>query len=113
MDLQMAGRTIMGLDASRGQKMCDHYMGPPSLGSSKALACMQEVQEQCYKLGIPLKTRHREVAPGQYEFAPYFGTVTSQIDQNMMLMQIMEEVAVTYNLACLVHEKPFDGVNGS
>jgi glutamine synthetase len=92
--------------------MCDHYMSPPN-ATSPPLGAMREIQRQAYQMGIPLITRHREVAPGQYEFAPYFGCVTQQIDQNLMLMQIMEEVAVTYDLACLVHEKPFDGVNGS
>jgi glutamine synthetase len=113
LDLQMAGRTIMGMDAPRGQEMCDHYMGPPSLGSNAALACMQEVQDQCYKLGIPLRTRHREVAPNQYEFAPFFGTVTTQIDQNLIVMQILEEVASNHGFACLVQEKPFNNINGS
>jgi len=112
-DLQMAGRTLMGMDAPRGQEMCDHYMGPPSLGNNGALACMQEVQDECYKLGIPLKTRHREVAPNQYEFAPFFGTATTQIDQNVMVMQILEEVASKHGLACLLQEKPFDNINGS
>ena len=88
--------------------MCDHYMAPPSL-TSAALACMQEVQEQCFLLGIPLRTRHREVAPNQYEFAPLYGTVTTQIDQNLMVMQILEEVSVKYGLAALLHEKPFQG----
>jgi glutamine synthetase len=112
-DLQMAGRTVMGMDAPRGQEMCDHYMGPPSLGNNAALACMQEAQEECYKLGIPLKTRHREVAPNQYEHAPYFGTATTQIDQNLMVMQILEETASMYDMACLFQEKPFNNVNGS
>jgi len=112
-DLQMAGRTLIGMDAPRGQEMCDHYMGPPSLGNSPALACMQEVQEQCFKLGIPLKTRHREVAPNQYEHAPYFGAVTTQIDQNLVVMQILEEVASKHGLAALLQEKPFNNVNGS
>ena len=111
-DLQLAGRTVLGKVAARGQEMCDHYMAPPN-ATSPPLGAMREIQRQAYQMGIPLITRHREVAPGQYEFAPYFGFVTTQIDQNLMLMQIMEEVAVSYNLACLVHEKPFDGVNGS
>ena len=68
-DLQMTGRTVMGRLGVRGQEMCDHYMAPPSL-ASPALACMQEIQEQCFAMGIPLRTRHREVAPNQYEFAP-------------------------------------------
>lgn len=111
-DLQMTGRTVIGRLGVRGQEMCDHYMAPPSL-ASPALACMQEIQEQCFAMGIPLRTRHREVAPNQYEFAPLFGFVTTQVDQNIMVMQIIEEVAVRYGLAALLQEKPFDQVNGS
>jgi len=81
-------------------------MAPPSL-TSPALACMQEIQNQCFKMGIPLRTRHREVAPNQYEFAPLYGSVTTQIDQNLVVMQIIEEVAVQYGLAALLQEKPF------
>ena len=68
---------------------------------------MQEIQQQCLKLGIPLRTRHREVAPNQYEFAPMYGSVTTQIDQNIAVMQIIEEVAVKHGLTALLHEKPF------
>jgi glutamine synthetase len=112
LDLMMTGRTIMGADAPRGQEMCDHYMASPS-SATAALACMQEIQAQCFRLGIPLVTRHREVAPNQYEFAPQFGTATTQIDQNVTLMQIIEEVAPQYGLAALLQEKPFNNVNGS
>merc|ERR1719343_476372 len=111
-DLQLAGRTIIGKDAPRGQEMCDHYMAPPSL-ANPALACMQEIQDECWRLGIPLKTRHREVAPNQYEFAPLYGVNTTQIDQNLMVMQIIEEVAARHGLAALLQEKPFNEVNGS
>lgn len=111
-DLQFSGRTVLGKLPSRGQELCDHYMAPPSL-SSPALACMQQIQDECFKMGIPLKTRHREVAPNQYEFAPMFGTVTTQIDQNLMVMQIIDEVSVQHGLAAVLHEKPFQGVNGS
>jgi len=111
-DLQLAGRTIMGKDAPRGQEMCDHYMAPPSL-ANPALACMQEIQDECWRLGIPLKTRHREVAPNQYEFAPLYGYNTTQIDQNLMVMQIIEEVSARHGLAALLQEKPFNDVNGS
>lgn len=110
LDLQMAGRTVIGKQAPRGQEMCDHYMAPPN---QYALECMKAIQDECFLLGIPLRTRHREVAPNQYEFAPLFGYATSQIDQNLMVMQISEEVAARYNLACLFQEKPFQGVNGS
>lgn len=111
-DLQFAGRTVLGKDAARGQELCDHYMSPPST-SAPALAFFQEVQEECYKLGIPMRTRHREVAPNQYEMAPEFGPVAVQIDQNVMFMQILEEVAAKHGLACLLQEKPFNGINGS
>jgi len=111
-DLQMTGRTIIGKNAPRGQEMCDHYMAPLS-SATPALACMQEIQEECWKIGIPLKTRHREVAPNQFEFAPLFGSNTTQIDQNVMVMQIIEEVAPRHGLAALLQEKPFNDVNGS
>jgi len=100
----------MGRCAPRDQEMCDHYMGPPN---PVALACMQEIQHECMLMGIPLRTRHREVAPNQYEFAPHFGLATTQIDQNLMVMQIAEEVAARHGLACLNQEKPFSGINGS
>ena len=112
LDLQLTGRTVMGKPAPRGQEMCDHYMAPLST-AHPALACMQEIQEECWKIGIPLKTRHREVAPNQYEFAPLFGSNTTQIDQNIMVMQIIEETAAKHGLAALLQEKPFSGVNGS
>jgi len=111
-DLQAAGRTVVGKNAARGQEMCDHYMAPLS-SATPALECMKEIQEQCFKIGIPLKTRHREVAPGQFEFAPLYGVNTTQIDQNLMVMQILEEVAPKYGLACLLQEKPFNDINGS
>jgi len=74
---------------------------------------MQEIQDECWRIGIPLKTRHREVAPNQFEFAPLYGSNTSQIDQNVMVMQIIEEVAAKHGLAALLQEKPFNDVNGS
>jgi len=110
LDLQLTGRTIMGKMPPRGQEMCDHYMAPLN---QHALLAMKEIQDECFLLGIPLRTRHREVAPNQYEFAPMFGVATSQVDQNLMVMQISDEVCAKYNLACLMHEKPFMGVNGS
>jgi len=74
---------------------------------------MRELQAECYKIGIPLRTRHREVAPNQYEHAPFFGTMTTQIDQNLMVMQMLEEVATRHGLAALLQEKPFNNINGS
>lgn len=111
-DLQLTGRTLIGKDAPRGQEMCDHYMAPLSTATAP-LACLQEIQDECYRMGIPLKTRHREVAPGQFEVAPLYGTNSTQIDQNLMVMQIMEETAVKHGLACLMQEKPFNNINGS
>ena len=111
-DLQFTGRTVLGSDAPRGQEMCDHYMAAPS-SATPALQCMQEVQRQCYEIGIPLRTRHREVAPNQYEFAPLFGPVTTQVDQNIIVMQILEETAAQYGMRALLQEKPFNNVNGS
>lgn len=111
-DLQLTGRTVIGKDAARGQEMCDHYMAPPS-EATPVLDCMREIQTECYKMGIPLKTRHREVAPNQYEFAPLFGPVVTQVDQNLMVMQIIEETATKHGLAALLQEKPFAGINGS
>jgi glutamine synthetase len=111
-DLQLTGRTLIGKNAPRGQEMCDHYMAPLS-SSTAALPCMQEIQDECWRMGIPLRTRHREVAPNQFEFAPLYGTNTSQIDQNVMVMQIIEEVAAKHGLAALLQEKPFNDINGS
>ena len=106
MDLQLTGRTIMGKFAPRGQEMCDHYMGPPN---QIAMACIQEIQHECFMMGIPMRTRHREVAPNQYECAPFFGLATTQIDQNLMFMQIAEEVAARHGLACLLAREALPG----
>jgi glutamine synthetase len=110
MDLQLTGRTIMGKNAPRGQEMCDHYMKAPNV---VALECIKEIQHECFLMGIPMRTRHSEVAPNQYECAPLFGIASTQIDQNIMFMLIAEEVSARHGLACLHHEKPFAGVNGS
>jgi len=109
-DLQFAGRTVMGRSPPRGQEMCDHYMAPLN---QVAMKCMQEIQHEGFMMGIPLNTRHREVAPNQYEMAPYFGIASNQIDENLMVMQLIEEVAAKHGLVGLLHEKPFSGINGS
>jgi glutamine synthetase len=109
-DLQLAGRTVMGKNAPRGQETCDHYMAAIN---PIAMNCLQELQHECFLMGIPLRTRHREVAPNQYEVAPLFGLATTQIDQNLWVMQMLEEVAARHGLAALVEEKPFNDVNGS
>jgi len=111
-DLQFAGRTVMGKMPPRGQEMSDHYMAPLST-ATPALECIREIQTEAFKMGIPLKTRHREVAPNQYEFAPLFGPAVTQTDNNLMVMQITEEIAARHGLAALLQEKPFAGVNGS
>mmetsp|Transcript_7408 Transcript_7408/g.15473 ORF Transcript_7408/g.15473 Transcript_7408/m.15473 type:complete len:688 (-) Transcript_7408:162-2225(-) len=111
-DLQFTGRTVIGKLAPRDQEMCDHYMAPLSM-ASPALACMKDIQEAAWKMGIPLKTRHREVAPNQFEFAPLYGLNSVQIDQNLVVMQLIEEIAAKHGLAALLQEKPFDGINGS
>ena len=111
-DLQMAGRTVIGKPAPRGQEMCDHYMAAFT-DHSPALACIQEIQEESWLVGIPIVTRHLEVAPNQFELAPMFGRATMQVDQNVLLMEIIESTAAKYDLAALLQEKPFDGVNGS
>ncbi len=102
----------MGKIPPRDQEMCDHYMAPLSI-ATPALECMKEIQECCFKMGIPLKTRHREVAPNQFEFAPEYGINTIQIDQNLVVMQVIEEIAAKHGLAALLQEKPFEGINGS
>jgi len=109
-DLQLCGRTIIGKSSARGQEMCDHYMAAPN---EKALACMREIQHECFKIGIPMQTRHKEVAPNQYECAPFFGLASGQIDNNLAFMQIAEEVAARHGLAAVFAEKPFQGINGS
>mmetsp|Transcript_34832 Transcript_34832/g.75694 ORF Transcript_34832/g.75694 Transcript_34832/m.75694 type:complete len:722 (-) Transcript_34832:66-2231(-) len=111
-DLQFAGRTVMGKMPGRGQEGCDHYMAPIK-NNTAALAAIKEIQQECFKLGIPLKTRHREVAPNQYEMAPLFGDVRVKADQNLLLMQIADEVCTKHGLAAVFVEKPFAGINGS
>ena len=111
-DLQFTGRAVLGRSPARGQEMSDHYMAPLS-EASPALACMQEIQEKCFKVGIPLRTRHREVAPNQFELSPLFGPAVPQTDQNLVVMQIAEETAAKHGLAALLQEKPFAGINGS
>jgi len=111
-DLQLTGRTIVGKMPPRGQEMNDHYMAPLS-HANPAFGCIQAVQNAAYHLGIPLRTRHREVAPNQFEMAPMYGPAPQQIDQNLMVMQLLEETAAMSGLAALLQEKPFQGINGS
>jgi glutamine synthetase len=109
-DLINAGRTLFGAKPPKGQEMEDQYFGSIP---ERVLACMSEVERELYKVGVPVKTRHNEVAPSQYEIAPIFENANVAADHQMMTMEMLRAVAPKYGLACLLHEKPFDGVNGS
>lgn len=109
-DLINAGRTLFGARPPKGQEMEDQYFGAIP---DRVLACMMEVENELYKCGVPVKTRHNEVAPGQYEVAPIFENANVATDHQMMTMETLRRVAPRYGLACLMHEKPFAGVNGS
>lgn len=109
-DLMVAGRTLLGHAPAKGQQMEDHYFGSIP---NRVFAFMTELEREALKLGIPLKTRHNEVAPGQYECAPMFESINLAIDHNSLLMDLMESVGEKYGLKVLLHEKPFKGVNGS
>ena len=109
-DLINAGRTLFGARPPKGQEMEDHYFGSIP---DRVLAFMMEVERELYKVGVPLKTRHNEVAPGQYEVAPIFESANVATDHQMMTMEMLRRIAPKYGLACLMHEKPFAGVNGS
>jgi len=109
-DLVASGRTLVGAKPPKGQELEDHYFGSIK---DRILAFMQESENELYKLGIPIKTRHNEVAPSQYETAPIFEEANVASDHNQMVMETMGRVARRHNLVCLLHEKPFAGVNGS
>lgn len=109
-DLIATGRTLFGTQPPRGQEMDDHYFGSIP---ERVLAYMSDVEYQMYRQGIPVQTRHNEVAPGQYEFAPLFEHANIACDHQQMIMQTMKNTARKYGLVCLLHEKPFAGINGS
>jgi glutamine synthetase len=109
-DLINAGRTLFGARPPKGQEMEDHYFGSIP---DRVLAFMMEVERELYKVGVPVKTRHNEVAPSQYEVAPIFENANVATDHQMMTMEMMRRMAPKFGLACLMHEKPFAGVNGS
>jgi glutamine synthetase len=109
-DLINAGRTLFGARPPKGQEMEDHYFGAIP---ERVLACMLETETELYKLGVPVKTRHNEVAPSQYEIAPFFENANVATDHNMIVMETIKRIAGRYNLQLLLHEKPFAGVNGS
>ncbi|MDD4009627.1 MAG: glutamine synthetase III [Fermentimonas sp.] len=109
-DLSLTDRTLMGHESAKNQQLEDHYFGaiPPRVTSF-----MQEVEFEAYKYGIPLKTRHNEVAPNQFEIAPIFGETNLAVDQNLLIMSLMHKIAAKHKFKLLLHEKPFAGVNGS
>jgi glutamine synthetase len=109
-DLVMCGRTLVGHAPAKGQQMEDHYFGSIP---DRVFSYMYELEVESAKLGIPLKTRHNEVAPGQYECAPMFEDVNLAIDHNQLLMDLMDELAIKHGFRVLFHEKPFAGINGS
>ena len=109
-DLVSAGRTLFGAKPPKGQEFDDHYFGAIP---ERVLACMLETERELFKLGVPVKTRHNEVAPGQYEIAPVFESANLATDHQQLTMIMLRRVAEKYGLTCLTHEKPFAGVNGS
>ena len=109
-DLIFCGRTLLGASAPKGQEMEDHYFGALK---PRVAAYMHDLDEELWKLGIPAKTKHNEVAPAQHELAPVFDTTNVAVDHNQLTMEIMKKVADKRNMVCLLHEKPFEGINGS
>ncbi|MGZ3684472.1 MAG: glutamine synthetase III family protein [Bdellovibrionota bacterium] len=109
-DLIHTGRTLLGARPPKGQELEDHYFGAIP---SRVQAFMQEVEFELYRLGVPAKTRHNEVAPAQFELAPIFEEANVSIDHNHLTMEVLRKVAERHNFACLLHEKPFAGINGS
>ena len=109
-DLVATGRTLFGAKPPKGQELEDHYFGSIA---PRVLAFMQEVEAELWKLGVPVKTRHNEVAPSQYELAPIFERSTIAVDHNMLCMEVLKQVAQKHGFQCLLHEKPYSGINGS
>ncbi len=109
-DLVMAGRTLIGAPPPRGQQLEDHYFGGIP---ERVQACIAEVEHELYKLGVPIVTRHNEVAPSQFEMAPMFEETDLSVDHNQLVMSVLRRVALRHGLQALLHEKPFAGINGS
>ncbi len=109
-DLQLCSRTVIGHTSAKDQQLSDHYFGAIP---ERVAMFMKDFETEAYKLGIPLQTRHNEVAPNQFECAPVFSEITTAIDQNMLLMIVMQKVAEKHHLKVIFHEKPFQGINGS
>jgi glutamine synthetase len=109
-DLFMAGRTLFGASPPKGQELEDHYFGTLK---ERVATFMTDLEHRAWALGIPLKSRHNEVAPNQFEAAPLFEKISLAVDHNILLMELMRQTAARHHLACLLHEKPFAGINGS
>jgi len=109
-DIILTGRTLLGHSPAKGQQLDDHYFGTIP---NRAMAYMRDLETECMLLGIPVKTRHNEVAPNQFELAPIYDEANLAVDHNSLLMDIMEKIAQRHNFKVLLHEKPFEGVNGS
>ncbi len=109
-DLILTGRTLFGHSAAKGQELEEHYFG---VIRPQVSEFMKELDDELWKLGVPARTKHNEVAPAQHELAPIFDTTNKAIDHNLLTMEMMKKVAERHDLVCLLHEKPFDGVNGS
>ena len=109
-DLMLTGRTLFGAKPAKGQELDDHYFGTIK---ERVSSYMKEIDEELWKLGVLAKTKHNEVAPAQHELAPIFTTVNLACDQNQLMMDVMKKVAARHGLVCLLHEKPYEGVNGS
>ena len=109
-DLILTGRTLFGAPSAKGQELEEHYFG---VIRPEVSAFMKELDEELWKLGVPAKTKHNEVAPCQHELAPIYDTTNVAIDHNLLTMEMMKKIAPKYGLVCLQHEKPFEGVNGS
>ena len=109
-DVTLAGRTLLGHAPAKGQQLDDHYFGSIP---SRAIAFMRDLEIECMKLGIPVKTRHNEVAPNQFELAPIFEEANLAVDHNSLIMDIMQKIGERHNFKVLMHEKPFAGINGS
>ena len=109
-DLMMTGRTLLGAPTARGQKLEDHYFGSIP---TRVISFMEDLERELYRLGVPVKTRHNEVAPSQFEMAPIFESMSIASDHNTLAMETMKRVAARHNFMCLLHEKPFAAINGS
>lgn len=109
-DIMMTGRTLVGETPAKGQQLDDHYFG---VIPSRVLSFMSDLEKECTKLGIPVKTRHNEVAPNQFELAPVFEEANLAVDHNLLLMDVMDKIADKHQFTVLFHEKPFAGINGS